>query len=47
MRAGTEVHGIEFVLVRHLEVCGIPGEEEKIADAVVHESHAPKDWIRR
>jgi len=41
-RAGTEVRGIELVFMCHLEICGVPGEEEEIADAVVHESHAPK-----
>ncbi len=47
MRAGTEVRGIELVLIPHLEICGIPGKEKEIADAVVHESHAPEVWIRR
>lgn len=47
MRAGTEVHGVEVVLVPHFEWSWSPGEEKKIADAVVHESHAPEDWIRR
>lgn len=47
MRAGSEVRGIEFVLVPHVEIRRMPGEKKKIADAVVHESHAPDDWIRR